>query len=208
MHSGSSPSTSRLAISESPNRQLRSIHRKSKSSMVGGAQRRGTKRTTRRQSGSSNFAACNSGEYELREMEHYEGWMNLPSPFLVWAIQLPFHGSLPRSERGFSLAMWICWTCPDLGDTFEGGLKHVSSNLPGQLGKLTLSRRERHVHLCSLGSGKSLFELWTAPTDESLLVRYAMFLVCCLKTDTVGSCNFRVNKLMIPVKKKDAKTGA
>lgn len=197
MQSGSSPSTSRLAISESPNRQPKSIHRKSKSSMVGVQRRGSTKRTTCRQSGSSNFAACNSAEYELSEIEHYEGRMNLPSPFLVWAIQLPFHGSLPRSERGFSLAMWICLTCPDLGNEFEGGLKHASSTSPGQLGKtgdkMTLSRRERLVHLCSLGSGKSLFELWTAPTDESLLVRYEMFLVCCLKTDTVGKYSFRVN---------------
>lgn len=197
MQSGSSPSTSRLAISESPNRQPKSIHRKSKSSMVGVQRRGSTKRTTRRQSGSSNFAACNSAEYELSEIEHYEGRMNLPSPFLVWAIQLPFHGSLPRSERGFSLAMWICLTCPDLGNEFEGGLKHASSTSPGQFGKtgdkMTLSRRERLAHLCSLGSGKSLFELWTAPTDESLLVRYVMFLVCCLKTDTVGKYSFRVN---------------
>ena len=186
MQSGSSPSTSRLAVSESPNRQPKSIHRKSKSSMVGAQRRGSSKRTTRRQSGSTNFAAaCNSAEYELSEIENYEGRMNLPSPFLVWAIQLPFHGSLPRSERGFSLAMWICLTCPDLGNEFEGGLKHVGSNSPGQLGKtgdrMTLSRRERLVHLCSLGSGKSLFELWTAPADESLLVRHVMFLVCCLK---------------------------
>ena len=189
MQSGSSPSTSRLAISESPNRQLKSIHRKSKSSMVGAQRRGSSKRTTRRQGGSTNFAACNSAEYELTEIEHYEGRTNLPSPFLVWAVQLPFHGSLPRSERGFSLAMWICLTCPDLGNEFEGGLKHVGSNLPGQLGKIgdrmTLPGREKLVHLCSLGSGKSLFELWTAPTDESLLVRCVKFLVCCLKKPTV-----------------------
>lgn len=185
MQSGSSPSTSRLAISESPSKQLKSIHRKSKSSMVAAQRRGSSKRGTRRQSGSTNFAACNSAEYELSELEHYEGRTNLPSPFLVWAIQLPFHGSLPRSERGFSLAMWICLTCPDLGNEFEGDLKHGSSNSPGQLGKIgdrmTLSRRERLVHLCSLGSGKSLFELWTAPTDESLLVRCVNSLVCCLK---------------------------
>lgn len=176
MQSGSSPSTSRLAISESPNRQPKSIHRKSKSSMAGAQRRSSSKRTTRRQSGSANFAACNSVEYELSEIEHYDGRMNLPSPFLVWAIQLPFHGSLPRSERGFSLAMWICLTCPNLGNEFEGSLKHVSSSSSGQLGKtgdrMTLSRREQLAHLCSLGSGKSLFELWTAPTEESLLVRY------------------------------------
>lgn len=176
MQSGSSPSSSRLAISESPNKQLKSLNRKLKSSMVGAPRRGSTKRTTRRQSGSSNFAACNSAEIELSDVERFEGRTNLPSPFLVWAIQLPFHGSLPRSERGFSLAMWICLTCPDLGNEFDGGLKHVSSNSPGQLGKtgerMMLSRRERLTHLCSLGSGKSLFELWTTPSDESLLVRY------------------------------------
>lgn len=176
MQSGGSPSTSRLAISESPNRQPRSIHWKTKPSMEGAKRRGSTKRSTRKQTGSSNFAACNSAEYELTELQHYEGRMNLPSPFLVWAIQLPFHGSLPRSERGFSLAMWICLTCPDLGNEFEGGLKHVNNNSSGQLGKtgerMMLSRQERLVHLCSLGSGKSLFELWTAPSDESVLVRY------------------------------------
>ena len=176
MQSGSSPSTSRLTISGSPCRQPKSIHRKSKSSTVGSQRRGSAKRTTRRQSGSSNFAAGNSPEYEPIEIEHYDGRMNLPSPFLVWAIQLPFHGSLPRSERGFSLAMWICLTCPDLGNEFEGGLKYASSTSLGQLGKtgdrMPLARRERLVHLCSLGSGKSLFELWTAPADESLLVRY------------------------------------
>ena len=205
MQSGSSPSASRLAISESPNRLPKSIHRKSKSSAVGAQRRGSTKRATRRQSGSSNFAVCNSAEYEVSEIEHYEGRMNLPSPFLVWAIQLPFHGSLPRSERGFSVAMWICLTCPDLGNEFEGGLKHASNTSLGQLGKtgdrMTLSRRERLFHLCSLGSGKSLFELWTAPTDESLLVRYVMFLYLRSKADTVGS----YSSLMILVNKKDTK---
>ena len=176
MQSGSSPSTSRLAMSESANRQPKSIHRKSKSSLLGAQRQGSTKRATCRKSGSCNFAACNSAEDVLSQVEHYEERMNLPSPFLVRAIQLPFHGSLSRCERGFSLAMWICLTCPDLGNELEGDLKPVSSNSPGQLDKtgerMMLSRRERLVHLCSLGSRKSLFELWTAPSDESLLVRY------------------------------------
>ena len=166
--------------------------------MVGAQRRGGTKRTTRRQSGSSNFAACDSAEYEQSEIQQNEGRMNLPSPFLVWAIQLPFHGSLPRSERGFSLAMWICLTCPDLGNEYEGGLTHVSRNSSGQLSKtgerVMFSRQERVVHLCSLGSGKSLFELWTSPSDESLLVRYG----------TVGIDSFRVNCNMLLVNTQNA----
>lgn len=163
-------------ISESPDKHLKRVHRKTKSSMDGTKRRGSTKRTTRKQTGSSNTAVCNSGEYELSEVVQYDGKTHLPSPFLVWAIQLPFHGSLPRSERGFSLAMWICLTCPNLGSEFDGDMTRASSDSPGRLGNATermmLSRRERTVHLCSVGSGKSLFEVWTTPCAESVLLRY------------------------------------
>ena len=175
VQSGSSPSTSRLVVSGSPSRQLKRVHRKTKSSLEGAKRRGSTKRASPKLTGSFNMTPCNAGEYELTEVTQYEGRIHLPSPFLVWAIQLPFHGSLPRSERGFSLAVWICLTCPNLGSEYDGERSHASCNSPGRFGnaaeRMMLARRERFVHLCSVGSGKSLFEVWTAPSDESVLVR-------------------------------------
>lgn len=159
----------------SPDKHLKRVHRKSKSLMEGAKRRGSSKRVTRKQFGSSPIAACYSGEHELTEVVHYGGRTHLPSPFLLWAVQLPFHGSLPRSERGFSLAMWICLTCPSLGTGLDGGSKHPSSDSPGQLvnstEKMMPSRQERFVHLCSVGSGKSLFEIWTIPCEGAVLIR-------------------------------------
>ena len=163
-------------MSGSPGRHMKRVHRKPKSSLEGAKRRGSTKRSSPKQTGSSNVTPLNSGEYELTEIDHFEGWTHLPSPFLVWAVQLPFHGSLPRSERGFSLAMWICLTCPNLDSEFDVDKTHASSSSPGRFGnaaeRMMLSRREKFVHLCSVGSGKSLFEMWIAPSDEAVLVRY------------------------------------
>lgn len=161
-------------VSESPSRHPKRVYRKAKS-LDGGKRRGSTKRGTPKLPGSLNVTPCNSGEYELTEVAQYEGRAHLPSPFLVWAVQLPFHGSLPRSERGFSLAMWICLTCPSLGSEFDVDRMYTSGDSSGRFGnaaeRMMLSRRERFVHLCSVGSGKSLFEVWIAPSDESVLVR-------------------------------------
>lgn len=143
--------------------------------MEGGKRRGSTRRGSRKLTGSPIISG-NSGDYELIEVVQYEMRSQLPSPFLVWAVQLPFHGSLPRSERGFSLSMWVCLTCPVLGSECDTGVAHMNSDSLGWLCSVgerkNLSRKERILHLCSIGSGKSLFEVWAIPSDGSLVVRY------------------------------------
>lgn len=171
--SGSSPS--RLVLSESFDKSPKRVQRRPRSFIEGGKRRGSARRGTRKSAGSPSFTG-NSGEYELIEVVEYEGWIQLPSPFLVWAVQLPFHGSLPRSERGFSLAMWVCLTFPGFGSESDTGAAHANGDSSGRFGSVidrrNLSRQERIVHLCSIGSGKSLFEVWVIPADGSLVVRY------------------------------------
>ncbi|KAL9952715.1 hypothetical protein ACROYT_G040007 [Oculina patagonica] len=72
--------------------------------------------------------------------------------------------------------MWICLACPSLGSEFDVDRTYASGDSSGRLGnaaeRMVLPRRERFVHLCSVGSGKSLFEVWIAPSDDSVLVRW------------------------------------
>lgn len=170
---GSSPS--RWVLSESLEKSSkRSSQRKPKSFNDGGKRRGSTKRVTRRQSGSLSLAST-SGDYELTEVVQYEGCSQLPSPFLVRAVQLPFRGGLPRSERGFSLSMWLCLSCPSQDSDVDSGLSlgnSVSSGPPGSVfGRINMTRQERIVHLCSFGSGKSLFELWIIPSNRCIVAR-------------------------------------
>lgn len=171
-------SPNKLTLSESLDKSSKKVQggqRRPKSLTEGGKRRGSVKRVTRKQTGSPIITG-NSGDYELIEVVQYEGRSQLPSPFLVWAVQLPFHGSLPRSERGFSLAMWVCFTCPRLGNEFDSGARNANSDSLGWLSsgeeRRNLLRNERIVHLCSIGSGKSLFEVWTAPAEGALVVRY------------------------------------
>lgn len=182
-------------LSESFDKDLKRGQRRSKSSVEGGKRRGSTKRGHRKSTGSPIIAG-NSGDYELTEVIHYEGWSELPSPFLVWAVQLPFHGSLPRSKRGFSLAMWLCLTSSNFGSELDTAAAHANSDSSGKFGstfeKMNLSRQERIVHLCSIGSGKSLFEVWVIPPDGTLVVRYVCIIlnilfVCLIKKDVVRS---------------------
>ena len=174
-------------LPESFDKNLKRVQRRTKSSVEGGKRRGSTKRGHRKSTGSPIISG-NSGDYELTEVIDYELRSQLPSPFLVWAVQLPFHGSLPRSKRGFSLAMWLCLTCPNFGSEFDAAAAHVNCDSSGKFGstfeKVNLSRQERIVHLCSIGSGKSLFEVWVIPPDGSLVVRCVCmilnFLFVCL----------------------------
>ena len=169
---GSSPS--RSVLSESLERSPKRSQRRPKPLVEGGKRRGSTKRVARKQPGSLNMAG-NAGDYELTEVVQYEGLSQLPSPFLVWAVQLPFHGSLPRSERGFSLSMWLCLTCPSQRDDVDAGVTLSNSGSFGQVGsageRINLSKQGRIFHLCSIGSGKSLFEVWTTPSDGCIVVR-------------------------------------
>ena len=156
--------------------------------MEGSKHRLSSKRSTRKQLGSSPTASCYSADYEVTEVLHFQGRPHLPSPFQLFAVQLPFQGRLPRSERGFSVAMWICLNSPILGNGVDDVFKHTSEDSQRQLGnsmeRTMLSRRERIVHLCSVGSGKSLFEIWTFPSDKAVLIRYVWVIRECQRGKT------------------------
>ena len=167
--------------------------------MEGSKRRLSSKRSTRKQLGSSPTASCYSADYEVTEVLHFQGRPHLPSPFQLFAVQLPFQGRLPRSERGFSVAMWICLNSPILGNGVDDVFKHTSEDSQRQLGnsmeRTMLSRRERIVHLCSVGSGKSLFEIWTFPSNRAVLIRYVWVIRECQrgKTDQKKKMNRSIN---------------
>ena len=167
--------------------------------MEGSKRRLSSKRSTRKQLGSSPTASCYSADYEVTEVLHFQGRPHLPSPFQLFAVQLPFQGRLPRSERGFSVAMWICLNSPILGNGVDDVFKHTSEDSQRQLGnsmeRTMLSRRERIVHLCSVGSGKSLFEIWTFPSDKAVLIRYVWVIRECQRGKTDRKKNESINQL-------------
>ncbi|XP_022782202.1 lysosomal-trafficking regulator-like isoform X2 [Stylophora pistillata] len=176
IRSGSSASSRIFQVSGTHDKYLKRVHKKSKSSMEGSKRRGSSKRSTRKQLGSSPTGSSYSADYELTEVLHFQERTHLPSPFLLHAVQLPFRGSLPRSERGFSIAMWICLNSPSLGTEVDDGLKYPSGDSPGQLvnsmERTVLSRKERIVHLCSVGCNKILFEIWIFPSEGAVLIRW------------------------------------
>lgn len=172
LQAGSMPS--RFAFSESLEKNTKRVQRKPRSMIEGGKRRAIVKRSARKSSGSVSLSG-NSVDNDSIEMMHYEGHSQLPSPFSLWGVQLPFHGSLPRSDRGFSLALWICLTCSKIESEYGVGRRNACGDLSGTFGGesevMGFLRQERIVHLCSIGSGKSLFEVWIVPTDGLLVVR-------------------------------------
>ena len=167
VNSGSSPSRSRLLASGSFEKQ----QHKRMSTMEGGKRRGSTKRRMLKH----RDAWVNSGDRDMREEVTCDDWTNLSSPFVVRGVQLSFSGSLPRSKRGLSLALWICLT--KRASELEVGVVIPRSESRGLfLGRMSSQKRERVIHLCSIGSGKSLFEVWILPSDGFLLFRFVYLL--------------------------------
>lgn len=166
--------SSRFAFSGSFDKSAKRAQRKPRSMIDGGKRRANAKRSARKSSGSVTLSSS-SMDNESSEMMHYEGHSQLPSPFSLWGVQLPFLGSLPRSDRGFSLALWICLTCPKIESEYGAEMRNAYGGLSGTFGResevMSLLGQERIVHLCSIGSGKSLFEVWIVPTNGLLVVR-------------------------------------
>lgn len=116
---------------------------------------------------------------------------DLPSPFSVKAINLRCHGIQTWPPPDFSIVFWIRLHNLRRFSESEPGMPKDATRLRGMSMSSVHGTRssrsmscpnvwtrgtdapscEEAIHICSLGSRKSLFEIWVLPSGGSLLFR-------------------------------------